>query len=130
MNRDLEFSLNFMRELLEIRPELRLRLEQDHAEVEEENDGHIPTRSCECGAGIGRVTKGLLLDLGMNQLNVINSKYNIAKISLAFHFNKVMFELIQTPNKLLLHTKSLLSYPFINVSPYDILIKQDLKNVI
>jgi len=71
--RDLKFSLNFMRELLEIRPELRLRLEQDHAEVEEENDGHIPTRSCECGAGIGRVTKGLLLDLGFEKCDLVET---------------------------------------------------------
>lgn len=62
-NIDLEGSINFMRYLKSsMRPELML--------TKEENDG-FPTRACECGAGIGRVSKGLLLPLGITQCDLV-----------------------------------------------------------
>mmetsp|Transcript_42269 Transcript_42269/g.89900 ORF Transcript_42269/g.89900 Transcript_42269/m.89900 type:complete len:295 (+) Transcript_42269:107-991(+) len=61
--RDLEGSADFVRYLKSnIRPELNL--------TEEENGG-VPTRACECGAGIGRVSKGLLLPLGITQCDLV-----------------------------------------------------------
>mmetsp|Transcript_3820 Transcript_3820/g.8427 ORF Transcript_3820/g.8427 Transcript_3820/m.8427 type:complete len:298 (+) Transcript_3820:43-936(+) len=61
--RDLEGSIDFVRYLKSsIRPELKL--------TKEENDG-APTRACECGAGIGRVSKGLLLPIGITQCDLV-----------------------------------------------------------
>lgn len=61
--RDLEGSRNFIQYLISsIRPELKL--------TKEENDG-LPTHACECGAGIGRVSKGLLFPLGITQCDLV-----------------------------------------------------------
>ena len=60
--RDLEGSAAFVRELQSTRPALKL--------TREENGG-APTRACECGAGIGRVSKGLLLPLGITQCDLV-----------------------------------------------------------
>jgi len=61
--RDLDGSANFVRYLKStIRPELKLTVD--------ENDGS-PTRACECGAGIGRVSKGLILPLGLSQCDLV-----------------------------------------------------------
>jgi len=60
---DLMGSKKFLMDLKsEIRPELKFG--------REENGGAM-TRACECGAGIGRVTKGLLLPLGLSQCDLI-----------------------------------------------------------
>ncbi|KAL7544019.1 hypothetical protein ACHAXR_013471 [Thalassiosira sp. AJA248-18] len=61
--RDLEGSADFIRNMRSsIRPELKL--------TKEDNNG-VPTRACECGAGIGRVSKGLLLPLGITQCDLV-----------------------------------------------------------
>jgi len=61
--RDLEGSIKFIKYLTtNIRPELKL--------TKEENNG-LPTHACECGAGIGRVTKGLLLPLGITNSDLV-----------------------------------------------------------
>lgn len=51
--RDLEASKIFAHEVINSIPKLKERIESRDV-----------TRSCECGAGIGRITKGLLLPLG------------------------------------------------------------------
>ena len=63
---DLEGSARFVRDVkTRIRPGLRL--------TKEENGG-TPTVACECGAGIGRVTKGLLLPvLGMTRCDLVET---------------------------------------------------------
>ena len=63
---DLDGSARFIRDVKRrIRPELRL--------TAEENGGR-PTVACECGAGIGRVTKGLLLPvLGMTRCDLVET---------------------------------------------------------
>mmetsp|Transcript_24342 Transcript_24342/g.50988 ORF Transcript_24342/g.50988 Transcript_24342/m.50988 type:complete len:304 (-) Transcript_24342:8-919(-) len=62
--KDLKGSADFIRYLKSsgIRPELQL--------TKEENGG-VDTRACECGAGIGRVSKGLLLPLGITQCDLV-----------------------------------------------------------
>jgi protein N-terminal methyltransferase len=54
---DLQGSLNFMRELEALRPLFRW------------SSG----AACECGAGIGRVSKGLLLTLGVTRCDLVES---------------------------------------------------------
>ena len=58
--RDLKFSQLFVEELCRSRSKLRISRDSN-----DYSGGVEPTRCCECGAGIGRVTKGLLLPLGM-----------------------------------------------------------------
>lgn len=61
--RDLEGSAQFIRYCKsKIRPELKL--------FSDEN-ADVPTCACECGAGIGRVSKGLLLPLGVSQCDLV-----------------------------------------------------------
>ena len=60
---DLEGSLQFIKHIKSnIRPELKLTSDEKE---------ELPTRACECGAGIGRVTKGLLLPLGISQCDLV-----------------------------------------------------------
>ena len=62
--KDLKGSADFLEYLCtNIRPTLKL--------TKETNDGGVPTRACECGAGIGRVSKGLLLPLGITQCDLV-----------------------------------------------------------
>lgn len=67
--RDLEGSRSFIQYLISsIRPELKL--------TKEENDG-LPTHACECGAGIGRVSKGLLFPLGITQCDLVEPSHRL-----------------------------------------------------
>jgi len=69
--RDLEGSTKFIRHLTTtIRPQLKL--------ATKENDGQA-THACECGAGIGRVSKGLLLPLGISQCDLVESSPRLLK---------------------------------------------------
>ena len=61
--RDLKGSAEFVRHIKsKIQPVLKL--------TSDENAG-VPTCACECGAGIGRVSKGLLLPLGISQCDLV-----------------------------------------------------------
>jgi len=53
-----------------IRPQLKL--------TKEENDGQS-THACECGAGIGRVSKGLLLPIGITQCDLVEPSPRLLK---------------------------------------------------
>lgn len=59
--RDLIASRKFMEEFLEHRPQLKSRLAGGS------------THACECGAGIGRVTKNLLLPLGISNSDLVET---------------------------------------------------------
>mmetsp|Transcript_5413 Transcript_5413/g.7446 ORF Transcript_5413/g.7446 Transcript_5413/m.7446 type:complete len:309 (-) Transcript_5413:61-987(-) len=61
---DLDGSKKFLLDLANIRPDLAL-----------DNDDSEETTTCavECGAGIGRVTKGLLLPLGFGRCDLVES---------------------------------------------------------
>eukprot|EP00984_Skeletonema_dohrnii_P033059 scaffold28506_cov78-Skeletonema_dohrnii-CCMP3373.AAC.1 len=60
---DLKGSAKFITHIKSnIRPSLKLTSDEN---------GDVPTCACECGAGIGRVSKGLLLPLGISQCDLI-----------------------------------------------------------
>lgn len=59
---DLIGSKEFINELESVRPEVRMWTRGDSAAAT--TDGSTKLRACECGAGLGRVTKNLLLRLG------------------------------------------------------------------
>jgi protein N-terminal methyltransferase len=58
---DLKGSASFMRHVKSIRP----------VKFTKKENGDIDTCACECGAGIGRVSKGLLLPLGISQCDLV-----------------------------------------------------------
>lgn len=61
---DLEGSAQFISYIKSNkRPELKLS--------NDDENGGVPTCACECGAGIGRVSKGLLLPLGISQCDLV-----------------------------------------------------------
>lgn len=61
--RDLEGSAQFITFIKSnLRPALKL--------TSNENGG-VPTRACECGAGIGRVSKGLLIPIGISTCDLV-----------------------------------------------------------
>lgn len=63
--RDLRGSRDFVRYLKEaVRPGLKLT---------REDNGGVATCACECGAGIGRVTKGLLHPLGFSRCDLVET---------------------------------------------------------
>jgi galactose mutarotase-like enzyme len=64
---DLEGSRQFVRELEDIRPSLQ-------SWTTKASNSQRRTRACECGAGLGRVTKGLLLEIrGIDECDLVDS---------------------------------------------------------
>lgn len=67
---DLDGSLQFVRQLEEVRPSVR-----SWSQPNGNPTSGTPFRACECGAGLGRVTKGLLLSqsLGIQCCDLVES---------------------------------------------------------
>jgi protein N-terminal methyltransferase len=59
---DLAASKQFLQEVINLRPQLSERIKSDQE-----------TRACECGAGIGRLTKGLLLPIGLKTSDLVET---------------------------------------------------------
>jgi protein N-terminal methyltransferase len=67
-SRDLEASRLFLKEIVEEQPLLK-KIFHNREQVDEKD----VCRSCECGAGIGRVTKGLFLPFGFQSCHLVET---------------------------------------------------------
>jgi protein N-terminal methyltransferase len=59
---DIAASKCFLQEIIRLRPLLSKRIQSNHN-----------SRTCECGAGIGRLTKGLFLPMGFNTCDLVET---------------------------------------------------------
>lgn len=65
---DLAASKQFLQDVIRLRPLLNKRIQSNYE-----------TRACECGAGIGRLTKGLLLSAGFKTCDLVETSPRLLK---------------------------------------------------
>jgi protein N-terminal methyltransferase len=71
--KDILASEVFFRDVLQYSPVLRVKIEKDEVTI-----------GCECGAGIGRLTKGLLIPMGMKQCDLVETSPRLLKAAHTF----------------------------------------------